>query len=142
MLSEADPAVAEDTIEQLRFGVPPSRMPRAFTVGRDSQIRDLVQSLEHVREERALLVHANYGAGKSHLLRVLREIALERGFMVSFIIADAQGGVRFNRMDTIFGSICREMEAPGNPNKGIGVLFDAYRDADESELGNSAIRDR
>jgi hypothetical protein len=141
-LSETEPAAAEDAIEQLRFGVPPSGMSRDFTVGRDSQIRELVQSLERTQDERALLVHANYGAGKSHLLRVLREIALDRGFAVSLIVADAQGGVRFNRMDTIFGAICRELEVPGNPDKGIGVLFDAYRHADESKLHESAIRER
>lgn len=141
-LSETEPAAAEDAIEQLRFGVPPSGMSRDFTVGRDSQIHELVQSLERTQEERALLVHANYGAGKSHLLRVLREIALERGFAVSLIVADAQGGVRFNRMDTIFGAICREIEVTGNPEKGIGVLFDAYRHANESKLDQSAIRDR
>ena len=140
--SETEPAAAEDAIEQLRFGVPPSDMSRAFTVGRDSQIGELVQSLERVQKERTLLVHANYGAGKSHLLRVLREIALERGFAVSLIVADAQGGVRFNRMDNIFGAICRELEVPGNPDKGVGRLLDAYRQVDESNLDKSAIRER
>src|SRR5258708_9897490 len=120
--SEMHPSEAEDAIEQLRFGIPPSNMARAFTVGRDSQIRELVQSLEYAKDERTLLVHANYGAGKSHLLRVLREIALERGFVVTLIVADVQGGVRFNRMDTVLGAICKEMEVPGNPEKGIGAL--------------------
>ena len=59
--------------------------------------------LERTHRKRGLLIHANYGAGKSHLLRVLRELALERGFAVALIVADAQGGVRFNRMDTVFG---------------------------------------
>src|SRR5262245_12089670 len=94
---------AEDAIEQLRFGVPPSHRARQFTVGRDSQIEALISSLDN-EHQRSLLVHANYGAGKSHLLRVLREIALKRDFIVAFIVADAQGGVRFNRMDTIFGA--------------------------------------
>jgi hypothetical protein len=135
-------AEAEHAIEQLRFGVPPSDKTSDFTVGRDSQIHELIESLESNKEQRALLVHANYGAGKSHLLRVLRELALKRGFAVAFIVADAQGGVRFNRMDTIFGAVCREIEIPGKPGKGIGVLFDAYRRADDSKLARSAIRDR
>jgi hypothetical protein len=141
-LSEIEPSVAEEAIEQLRFGVPPSGMSRDFTVGRESQTRELVQSLEQNQEEGALLVHANYGAGKSHLLRVLREIALEHGYAVSLIVADAQGGVRFNRMDTIFGAICRELEVPGISGKGVGVLFDAYRRADKSKLSKSVIRER
>ena len=124
--SEIASDAAEDVIEQFRFGIPPSSASLDFTVGRDSQIRELVHSLERTEEKRALLVHANYGAGKSHLLRVLRELALERGFAVALIVADAQGGVRFNRMDTVFGAVCREMELPGNSAKGVGRLFDAY----------------
>lgn len=137
------PNSAEDVIEQLRFGIPPSDALLDFTVGRDSQIQELIQSLGNEREKRALLVHANYGAGKSHLLRVLRELALERGFVVALIVADAQGGVRFNRMDTIFGEICREIEVPGNPKKkGVGALFDAYRQVDESKLDKSTAHKR
>ena len=141
-VSEMIPDVAEDVIEQLRFGIPPTGKSLDFTVGRDSQIRELVQSLESRQKRRTLLVHANYGAGKSHLLRVLRELALERGFAVALIVADAQGGVRFNRMDTVFGAICREMEVPENSEKGIGVLFDAYRQVNESKLSQSALHDR
>ena len=141
-VSEMLPNIAENAIEQLRFGIPPSGLARAFTVGRNSQINELVRSLEDTEQNRALLVHANYGAGKSHLLRVIRELALERGFVVALIVADAHGGVRFNRMDTVFGAVCREIEVPGNEAKGIGVLFDTYRRADESKLGQSAISDR
>ena len=136
------PHTAESVIEQLRFGIPPSNMSRNFTVGRNSQIRQLVRSLDYTERKPALLIHANYGAGKSHLLRVLRELALEHRFVVAPIIADAQGGVRFNRMDTVLGAVCREMEIPEKSQKGIGVLFDAYRQADESELDQSAINER
>lgn len=141
-VSEIVPHAAEGVVEQLRFGIPPSNESRNFTVGRDSQIRKLIRSLELTQREQALLIHANYGAGKSHLLRVLRELALERGFVVALVVADAQGGVRFNRMDTVFGAVCREIEVPGKPEKGIGVLFDAYRQADEPGLDRSVIDER
>ena len=136
------PNTAEHVIEQLRFGIPPSGASLNFTVGRDTQIRELVQSLERTQDKRALLIHANYGAGKSHLLRVLRELALERGFAVALIVADAQGGVRFNRMDTVFGVICREIEVPNNSDKGVAVLFDAYHHVDESKLTRSTMHER
>ena len=140
--SEISPSAAENVIEQLRYGIPPSGASLDFTVGRDSQIRDLLQSLERVQEKGALLVHANYGSGKSHLLRVLRELALQRGYAISLIVADAQGGVRFNRMDTVFGAICRELEVPGGSEKGVGALFDAYRQVSECKLSQSVIRKR
>ena len=132
---------AEDVIEQLRFGLPPSGVAYKYTVGRDSHIRDLTASLEHP-QKKALLILANYGAGKSHLLRVLREIALDQRFVVALIIADAQGDVRFNRMDTVFGSICRSIEVPGSSKRGVGLLFDAYTEVSEASLSSSIITER
>ena len=141
-ISEMGREQAESAIEQLRFGIPPSNVSHDFTVGRGSQIKELGQSLEHAEKCRALLIRANYGAGKSHLLRVLREIALDKGFVVAFIVADAQGGVRFNRMDTVFGAICRDIEVPGHSEKGIGALFDAYRQPAKSMLDQGAKAER
>lgn len=122
----------ERALEQLRYGIPPSGATRQFTVGRDDQIGKLAASLKSALDEHALLIHANYGAGKSHLLRVLREIALEQRFVIALITVDADGGVRFNRMDTIFGAVCRAIEVPGHPGSGVGTLFDAYREVDDS----------
>lgn len=124
---------AEHVIEQLRYGIPPSGVTREFTVGRNDQIKQLVNSLED-RQDRSLLIHANYGAGKSHLLHVLQELALERRFVVAFIVADANGDVQFNRMDTVLGEVCREIQVPGMDEKGIGTLFDVYRRVNEADL--------
>src|SRR5262249_4715850 len=126
-LATFDQATAERVIEQLRYGVPPPEHVRAFTVGREAQLGKLEQSLGHpsVDKGSALLVKANYGSGKSHLLKVVREMALEAGYAVSLVSINAQEGVRFNRMDTIFGAICRELEVKGAKTKGVGALFDA-----------------
>src|SRR5947209_17058510 len=92
-----DRATAERVVEQLRYGVPPPEHVRAFTVGRATQLRALEESLSHPTNGKgsALLVKANYGSGKSHLLNVVREMALEAGYAVSLVVIDAQGGVRF-----------------------------------------------
>src|SRR5262249_39296475 len=100
-------------------------------VGRETQIRELTRSLEHGdrtpgSDGKALLVRANWGAGKSHLLQVVREVALENNYAVSLIVADAQGAVRFNRMATILWEVCRQIECPGTESKGIGALFSSY----------------
>ena len=123
-----DQATAERIVEQLRYGVPPPEHVCAFTVGRQTQLKALERSLGHPSKDRgsALLVKANYGGGKSHLLRVVREMALDAGYAVSLVVVDVQGGVRFNRMDTIFGAICRELEVKGQESKGIGAIFDSF----------------
>lgn len=82
-----DRATADRVIEQLRYGVPPPEHVRAFTVGRKAQLEALEQSLAQPKNSTgtALLVKANYGSGKSHLLKVVREMALEAGFAVSLV---------------------------------------------------------
>ena len=73
----------------------------------------------------ALLLKANYGAGKSHLIRFIREEALEQRFVVSVVSLDSSSAIRFNRMDQIFGAICRNIEVPQRFGiRGIRTLFD------------------
>jgi hypothetical protein len=140
------PEIAESIVEQLRFGVPPAGRIVDFTVGRDEQLGELRKSLGKPsgRGGAALLVRANYGAGKSHLLKVIREIALSEGYAVSYIEVKSQEGVRFNRMDTIFGAVCDHIEVPAKSGSGIGQLFDAFVSAKPASLSPSAkeIRDR
>lgn len=136
---------AESVIESLRYGIPPREYVRYFTVGREPHLRRLTELLEASNggpNQGALLVRANYGAGKSHLLEIVREVSLNAGFAISLIVADAQGGVRFNRMDTIFGAVCREIEVPKRNGKGVGQLFDAYREADENALSRQVREQR
>ena len=139
-LDDVSASTAENAIEQLRYGIPAQNMVRQFTVGRDHQVDQLLGSLlnRDDRQGRALLLRANYGAGKSHLLRVVREMALENNFAVSYIVAGANQGVRFNRMDTILGAVSRSIETPGCEEPGVHNLFDAYMDPWERNLTKQA----
>ena len=137
-----DPAVADRIIEQLRFGVPPPDYVRLLTVGRDDQLRELEQSLGRPTDGHgsALLIKANYGAGKSHLLKVIREMALDARYAVSLVIVNAHEGVRFNRLDTILGAVCRELEVDHSGRKGVGSLFDAFTSVPNSKV-TTAMRE-
>lgn len=128
-MGEVGPAAAREIVESLRYGTPPIGHVREFTVGRQVELDQLERSLTARDQENgaALLVRANYGGGKSHLLRIVRECALETGHAVALVVVDASGGVRFNRMDTVFGAVSREVEVPGSSARGIRALFDAFR---------------
>lgn len=141
--TEFDRATAEQIIEQLRAGSPPPEHVRAFTVGRGDQLCALEKLLRDLEDDRgfALLVKANYGAGKSHFLKVVREMALESGYVVSLVVVETKGGVRFNRMDTILGAICRNLEAPGCRRRGLGVLLNAFSDVSPSDLSTTMLDD-
>jgi hypothetical protein len=133
-----DLAQAQRVIESLRKGIPPDGFVRHFTVGRAWEIAQLINTLDRA-EPGALLLKANYGSGKTHLLHFTRECALERGFAVSAVTLDARGAVRFNRMDQVFGAVCRNIEVPGVPGqKGIRPLLDFVVDRMErAKVGRS-----
>jgi hypothetical protein len=143
-LSGFDPATAERLIEDLRYGVPPPDYVRSFTVGREAQLRELAYTISAPTPEggAALLVKANYGGGKSHLLRIIREMALDTGYAVSLVVVNAQQGVRFNRMDTVFGEICRQIETDRSGSKGVGRLFDRFAKTPGATLGEELQRVR
>jgi hypothetical protein len=111
-------------IESLRSGLPPNGHVCQFTIGRESEISELAHFLQPGKAG-ALLLRANYGSGKSHLLRYIREHALQNNFAVSLIALDAKAAVRFNKMDQIFGTILRNIELPGWSGKGPNILFGA-----------------
>lgn len=119
---------AQRAIESLRKGIPPDGYVRHFTVGRTHEIDDLEKRLTSGASG-ALLLKANYGSGKTHLLRFIKETALERGYAVSLITLDATSAVRFNRMDQILGNVVRCMEVPGRTPRGPASLFQAVLDA-------------
>ena len=120
-------AEAAAIVESLRYGTPPVGHVREFTVGREPQLRELAESFASSSggNGEALLVRANYGAGKSHLLRIVQEEALDSGYAVALVVTDATGGVRFNRMDTIFAAVAREVEIQGG-ERGFADLFDEF----------------
>lgn len=102
---------AQRVIEALRYGVPPERYVRYFTVGRATEIEQLTNRLRD-SQSGALLLKANYGSGKTHLLQFIREEALAQGYAVSSVTLDANSAVKFNRMDQIIAAIWRGMEVP------------------------------
>lgn len=127
---------ARRVIESLRKGIPPDGFVRDFTVGRIEEIKELQKCLSNA-DGTALLLKANYGAGKSHLIRFIREEALAQNYAVSVVTLDANSAVRFNRMDQIFGAICRNIETPyQRRTKGIRSLFETIKSRIEEEKDN------
>lgn len=127
------PFDAEAIIESLRAGIPPAGRLREFTVGRRHEIERLESTLEDQRDS-ALLVQANYGAGKTHLLRLLREMAFEKGYAVALVTVDSKAGVRFNRMDQIAGAVMRDIELDASTPPGVWNVFEAFGELEVEDL--------
>lgn len=123
-LDSLTPEEAERIIESLRMGVPPMGFTLPFTVGRKAELAELKRTLTgDVVAGSGRFLKANYGSGKSHLLKVIREMALDAGYAVSFITMDASGGVRGNRMDQVLEAVCRGIELPPGGSPGLASLF-------------------
>ncbi len=140
---------AQKIIESLRMGIPPEDKISLLTFGRSSEIIRLKQILDNT-SSKAFLINANYGCGKTHLLKFIKEEALSRGYAVSMITVDSNTNARFNRMDQIFGHICRNLQIKKNGEKGIRELFNAICDANNtkrdlgllSKISNNNIWDK
>jgi hypothetical protein len=122
---------AEHIIESLREGIPPMDFTLPFTVGRKSELAELKGTLTgNTVAGSGRFVKANYGSGKSHLLKVIREMALDAEYAVSYITMDAKGGVRGNRMDQVFEAVCRGIEVPPGGSRGLVNLFRVAADSE------------
>jgi hypothetical protein len=128
---------AERVLEDLRKGIPPKGFLEYFTVGRKDQIQGLNDHLNG-DEGHALLLKANYGSGKSHLLELIEEKARATGSATSFVVLDANSGVRFNRMDQIFGAILRNLriEHEGGHSDGLADVLDFLVESAEAAKAN------
>lgn len=144
MTSATPERAAEEAIESLRYGTPPPGRVLEFTVGRRHELDEIRATLasHRVGLSPAHLVKANYGSGKTHLLRVIREMALSDGYAVALITADAQGGVRFNRMEMVFSAVCRALELPDREGAGIRVLFDKFTECWRGGGGDDSLINR
>lgn len=119
---------ARRVIESLRYGLPPDGHICDFTVGRQEEIAELLSQLDEDGSN-VLLLNANYGAGKTHLLRFIREEALRKGWLVSLVSMDSKSGVRFDKLSQIVGAVCRCIEVPNRTEKGVRCLLKGFMDA-------------
>ncbi len=132
-----EPAQARTLVQRLQVGVPPTGWVLPFTVGRDTDLAELEDVLigsEHDEDLPMVLVQGNYGAGKSHYLGVVAELAFEHNFAVARVTIDANGGVRFNRMDQVAGAVMRSVQLDPHGDIGVANLFDTVRELNDEDL--------
>lgn len=129
---------AQVVVESLRIGIPPRGYINQFTVGRRTEINELKSRLASGKPGE-LLVKANYGSGKTHLLQFIGENALNTQYAVSYIALDCKSAIRFNRLDQIIGAIWRGLEVPSKRNsKGCRPFFDFVCDTiEQNKIGNN-----
>lgn len=94
-------------LEALRFGLVPPRAIRSFTIGYDQLAKWALETLERFGPSFSL-VTGPYGSGKSHALAVFRQVAEERGFLVSGVSIDREE-VRLTNPPGLFYAIAASL---------------------------------
>ena len=94
-----DQRACVQALNHLKVGVSPSRGLEYLSVGLDAQKRLIKRALVEAKrgETRALVINLDYGYGKTHLLRLARELADQSGFVVAHFTHDPMRNVAFHK---------------------------------------------
>lgn len=119
-------------IEALRFGVAPDAYLRDLTIGLADERASLTAGLNRSHElggaVRAVL--GEYGYGKSHLLALCAQEALDRGFLVARASLDLLE-LPPSRAFDVYRELMRDLRTPDSEERGLGPLL---RRAEKAEL--------
>jgi len=109
-------------LQALRDGQVPPYHALELCVGREPIIESYRALLDGVTEGQAAVrfVRGDYGHGKSMLLRVFEEIALQRQFAVARLSVRSE--LPFNKLEELYRKIVREIQVPSG-RKGIEALL-------------------
>jgi len=112
---------AQAILSALRVGVPPQRGVLAISVNREREFQAILADIEEVASGKSKLLFINglYGAGKSHLLYVLKEFALSKNLAVS-LVSLTHGECPLHDLLTVYQRLVQSLEVPEAP-KGQAV---------------------
>jgi hypothetical protein len=117
---------ARSLIEALRFGVAPSAHVRELTVGLEKERESLKAALNeaHAKGGAVRAIVGEYGYGKSHLVELTAEEALERNFLVAATSLDLLELPPHRAFD-IYSSLVTSLRYPDSDERGLGPLLEA-----------------
>lgn len=149
--SRINPVAAREVIRSLENGVVPSTGYALFSRGRERWINSLDMDLSDLADStssagRLRLVNGRNGDGKTHLMHMLKNLALERGFAVSYVVISAD--VPLYKWDRVYAKISRSITLPSgriglrqlfNPRDPAPEIADSFRDKSKSTRGVSGL---
>lgn len=109
-IEQLKPFQARAIIEDLRKGSVPIDYVPFFTVGRENWLRLIEDDLDHYIAEggaKVRFINGDYGDGKTHFMSVIRHMAMQRGFAVSFVVLTHE--VPMQKFEAVYQEIAREL---------------------------------
>ena len=112
-------------VEGLRSGVPYRDLAKTVAFGREKYIDIVKRMMEGVEQGRApklpsLVLRANYGEGKTHLLHSLWGAGEDRNWVVSFVSLSKE--TPLDRLDYLYPKLMENTYIPGSTQPGIAYI--------------------
>lgn len=127
-ISQLKPFQARAIIEELRKGSVPVEYVPLFTVGRQNWLTFIEDDLEHYIGQggsKVRFINGDYGDGKTHFMSVVKHLAMEKGFAVSFVVLTRE--VPIHKFETVYHSIVNQLQGDFQ-GTGIRNLLMAWLD--------------
>lgn len=102
-------------LESFRLGIVPIGSVKEFTFGRDKEISEVKNWITNNEEGGTLKIVGEYGSGKTHLLELIRSLALEEGWAVAMVYLDPQESPLHNPKK-IYANIIRSFQFRNEKN--------------------------
>ncbi len=116
---------ARQLLEALRVGVAPAQHIKELTIGLEAERASLVDGLAAAHKDGGAVraVIGEYGFGKTHLVELAAQEALERNFLVAVTSLDL-AEVPAHRAIAIYSSLLRGLRYPDGDERGIEPLVE------------------
>ena len=116
---------ARQLLEALRVGIAPAQHIKELTIGLESERASLAEGLVSAHQAGGAVraVIGEYGYGKTHLVELTAQQALERNFIVATTSLDL-GEVPAHRAIAVYTSLLRGLRYPDSDERGLEHLID------------------
>jgi hypothetical protein len=116
---------ARQLVEALRVGIAPMQHIQELTIGLNEERANIRSALNQAHQQggAARAVLGDYGFGKSHIVELVTQEALQRNFVVATVSLDLVELPPHKALD-IYGGLLRHLRYPDNDEQGILPLLD------------------
>ncbi|MGK5094272.1 BREX system ATP-binding domain-containing protein [Deltaproteobacteria bacterium TL4] len=133
-LEQLKPFQARTIIEALREGSVPTEYVKAFTVGRSNWLKFIEEDLDQYIAEggsKVRFINGDYGDGKTHFMSIIRHLAMEKDFAVSFVVLTHE--VPIHKFEIVYQHLVQQIR--GNfEGEGIRPLVNHWADTQKELL--------
>jgi hypothetical protein len=125
---------ARAIIEDLRKGSVPVEYVPFFTVGRQQWLKFIEEDLDQyiaAGGAKVRFINGDYGDGKTHFMSVVRHLARQKGFAVSFVVLTRE--VPVHKFEVVYQTMVRQLIGAFE-GTGIRALAEGWLDGLAGEL--------